>query len=380
MTELAKLADLAKDSSTAGRKSLIATLTEMFLAAGDARGENTAFLFGDIALKLLGDLEEDTRAELAARVAKDDFAPHQLMLELAKDTLAVAEPVLTKSPVLKSEDLVEIASSASMDHLEAIAVRVPIEEAVTSVLVDRGDPSVLSKVAANEGAEIADNSFMTIVDKVGRDEAVQAALIGRPDLPLEVGQVLLPLLTEELQKQVLALGKDNYLAQMLAQASKEKKKNQLETIERAKLQVNALVKDIKSGRQMVDEAVRKFAKAGQATELALLLAGLSDLPPAAVSQLLFSPNDKPLIILCKANNVRAEAYKDILMMRAQRLNIGGMELNEAIQRFGLMSVEGAKRSLEVLRQTSQAAAAKPTGTAGEPSSQPPKKVPFAAHR
>jgi hypothetical protein len=60
MTELAKLADLAKDSSTAGRKSLIATLTEMFLAAGDARGENTAFLFGDIALKLLGDLEEDT--------------------------------------------------------------------------------------------------------------------------------------------------------------------------------------------------------------------------------------------------------------------------------------------------------------------------------
>lgn len=380
MTELAKLADLAKDSSTAGRKSLIATLTEMFLAAGDARGENTAFLFGDIALKLLGDLEEDTRAELAARVAKDDFAPHQLMLELAKDTLSVAEPVLTNSPVLKSEDLVEIASSASMDHLEAIAVRVPIEEAVTSVLVDRGDPSVLSKVAANEGAEIADNSFMTIVDKVGRDEAVQAALIGRPDLPLEVGQVLLPLLTEELQKQVLALGKDNYLAQMLARASKEKKKNQLETIKRAKLQVNALVKDIKSGRQMVDEAVRKFAKAGQATELALLLAGLSDLPPAAVSQLLFSPNDKPLIILCKANNVRAEAYKDILMMRAQRLNIGGLELNEAIQRFGLMSVEGAKRSLEVLRQTSQTAAAKPTGTAGEPSSPPPKKVPFAAHR
>ncbi len=380
MTELAKLADLAKDSSTAGRKSLIATLTEMFLAAGDTRGENTAFLFGDIALKLLGDLEEDSRAELAERVSKDDFAPHQLMLELAKDTLSVAEPVLTNSPVLKSEDLVEIASSASMDHLEAIAVRVPIEKAVTSVLVDRGDPSVLSKVAANEDAEIADNSFMTIVDKVGRDEAVQAALIGRPDLPLEVGQVLLPLLTEELQKQVLALGKDNYLAQMLAQASKEKKKNQLETIERAKLQVNALVKDIKSGRQMVDEAVRKFAKAGQATELALLLAGLSELPPAAVSQLLFSANDKPLIILCKANSVRAEAYKDILMMRAQRLNIGGMELNEAIQRFGLMSVDGAKRSLEVLRQTSQAAAAKPVGTAGEPSSQPPKKVPFAAHR
>jgi uncharacterized protein (DUF2336 family) len=98
MTELAKLADLAKDSSTAGRKSLIATLTEMFLAAGDARGENTAFLFGDIALKLLGDLEEDTRAELAERVSKDHFAPHQLMLELAKDTPAVAEPVLTNSP------------------------------------------------------------------------------------------------------------------------------------------------------------------------------------------------------------------------------------------------------------------------------------------
>ena len=128
--------------------------------------------------------------------------------------------------------------------------RVPIEEAVTTVLVDRGDAGVLSKVAGNEGAEINDTSFMTLVDKAGRDEAVQAALIGRPDLPLEVGKVLLPLLSEELQKQVLALGKDNHLAQMLTQASKERKKSQLETIERAKLQVNALVKDIKSGRQM----------------------------------------------------------------------------------------------------------------------------------
>ncbi|WP_428523914.1 DUF2336 domain-containing protein [Roseibium sp.] len=380
MTELAKLADLAKDSSTAGRKSLIATLTEMFLAAGDARGENTAYLFGDIALKLLGDLEEDSRADLAQRVSKDDFAPHQLMLELAKDTLAVAAPVLENSPVINSEDLIEIASSASMDHLEAIAVRVPIEEAVTTVLVDRGDAGVLSKVAGNEGAEINDTSFMTLVDKAGRDEAVQAALIGRPDLPLEVGKVLLPLLSEELQKQVLALGKDNHLAQMLTQASKERKKSQLETIERAKLQVNALVKDIKSGRQMVDEAVRKFAKAGEATELALLLAGLSDLPPAAVSQLLFSANDKPLVILCKALNVRAEAYKDLLMMRAQRLNIGGMELNDAIQRFGLMSVDGAKRSLEVLRQSTEPAAPKPEPAAKPTPAKPPKKVPFAAHR
>ena len=387
MTELAKLADLAKDSSIAGRKSLIATLTDMYLAAGDARGEQISFLFGDIALKLLGQLEEETRAALAERVCADDMAPHQLMLHLAQDSASVAEPVLQNSPVLLPEDLVAIASTASMDHLGAIAGRESVEQAVTAVLVDRGDQTVLSKVAENKGADFSEASFFVILEKAGDVEQIQAALMVRPDLPQEAGRMLLPKLSDDLKKRVSSLGADNKLAKLINERAEKARAKQLE---RLKIQTSALVKEIDSGKMLVDDVVRRIARSGKPSELGMLLAGVSKLPFDAVSQLLFSQNDKPLVIVCKAVGVTTESYKDVLMMRAQRLRIDGMELNEAIQRFGLMSVEGACRSLEVLRQSCQSAAPQKNAEQRDPpqevAKQKPsaraskKNVPFAAQR
>jgi hypothetical protein len=168
----------------------------------------------------------------------------------------------------------------------------------------------------------------------------------------------------------------------MTESSVESDKETAKKLELVRAQINALIKDIRGGKVLADEAIRRFARSGQAMELGLLLAGLSKLPYQAVSQLLFSVNDKPLVILCKAIGVTAEAYKDVLMMRAQRSPIGGMEMNDAIQRFGLMSVDGAKRSLEVLQQSCQPSAPEPApaeNTKRKPTG-PRKSVPFAAHR
>jgi hypothetical protein len=94
--------------------------------------------------------------------------------------------------------------------------------------------------------------------------------------------------------------------------------------------------------------------------------------------MLFSASDKPLIILCKANGVTSEAYKDILTMRARRLGMGGVELNAAIQRYSALSEEGAKRSLDTLKQSIGTGASKETaGAEDEPEK---KNIPFASSR
>ena len=123
MFNLAKLAELARDSSAAGRKSLVSTLTDLFVSSGDDRDEQISLLFGDIVLKVLGQLEEETRIILSKRVCKEKDAPRDLMVKLAQDAFPVAGPVLENSPALTSDDLVAIASSASMEHLGAIAGR-----------------------------------------------------------------------------------------------------------------------------------------------------------------------------------------------------------------------------------------------------------------
>jgi len=349
MLSLFKLTDLARDHSPAGRKSLISSLTDLFFEAGDDRDEQISLLFGDIVLKVLGQLEEETKIVLSKRMCHEK-SPRELMVRLAHDTFKVAEPVLKNSPALTSEDLASIASTASMEHLGAIADRKTVDKAVTTVLVKRGDSKVLSKVAENQGAELADSSFLELVEKAQSDEAIQAALVTRSDLPDEAARLLLPFLTEQLKERISALGADNTLVQLLAERAATEVAARTHHLNDARKESNALIKDVMSKKTSIDDAVSVFARADRTAELGMLLAKVSGLPPTAVSQLLLSANDKPLVILCKANDVTSTAYKDILTMRARRLRLGGHELNAAIKRYSALSAEGARRSLETLKQ------------------------------
>lgn len=378
MINLEKLVDLARDSSASGRKSFVGMLTDLFVSSGKERDEQISLLFGDIVLKVLGQLEEETRIILSKRVCSEKEAPRELMVKLARDTIAVAEPVLENSTALTSEDLSAIASSESMAHLGAIAKRQSVDEEVTNALVDRGDSTVLSKVAENKGAQFADSAFMKLVEKARSDEAIQSALIDRTDLPEKAASALLPFLTEELKERISALGADHALVQLLAQRAATEVAARAQKLDDAREKFNGMIKDVVSKKIKIDDVVSQFARADRTAELGILLAKVSDLPPGAVSQMLFSASDKPLIILCKANGVTSEAYKDILTMRARRLGMGGLELNAAIQRYSALSEEGAKRSLDTLKQSIGAGASKDTPG---PDDEPVKKnIPFASSR
>ncbi|WP_209017307.1 DUF2336 domain-containing protein [Roseibium aggregatum] len=332
-------------------------MTDLFFSAGDDRDEQISLLFGDIVLKVLGQLEEETRIVLSKRMCHEK-GPRELMVKLANDTFKVAEPVLKNSPALTSEDLQSIAATASMDHLGAIAGRKTVDKTVTAVLVERGNAKVLSKVAENQGAEFADSSFIKLVEKAKSDESIQAALVNRPDLPDEAAKLLLPFLTEQLKERISVLGADSTLVQLLAERAATEVAARAHRLDETREESNALIKDVVSKKTSIDDAVSAFARADRTVELGILLAKVSELPPAAVSQLLLSANDKPLVILCKANDVTPVAYKDILTMRARRLRLGGHELNASIQRYSALSSEGARRSLEALKQAGSGLASK----------------------
>jgi len=381
MINLAKLAELARDPTAAGRKNFVGTLTDLFVKSGEERDEQISLLFGDIVLKVLGQLEEETRIILSKRMSRETGAPHPLMVKLAEDAICVAAPVLESSPVLTSQDLVGIASTASMEHLGAIAGRKSVDKEVTTVLVDRGDASVLSKVAENNGARFADASFLKLVEKARSDRTIQSALINRSDLTQEAALALLPFLTEELKERVSALGADNTLVQLLAERAATEVAARAQKLDEVREQSNALIRDVITKKTKIDAAVTQFARADRTAELGILLAKVSELPPSAVSQLLFSASDKPLIILCKANGVTSEAFKDILTMRARRLRMGGLELNAAIQRYSALGEEGARRSLETLKQSVRAQSLKNgKEQAAEGAASAKKDIPFASSR
>lgn len=376
MSSLTKLSELAKDTSKSGRKSFVGALTELFISDEPDRTEQVSLIFGEIVLKVLGQLEDETRQALAKRIGDHADTPRNLAMELATDKFEIAEPVLEKSPVLTSDDLVQIASSASMEHLGAIAGRDQVDESVTRVLVDRGDSDVLAKVAENEGALFDQGSFLQLVERARALPEIQAALIGRKDLPSDAARELIPFLSKELSERIKSFGADHTIVQVMAERAAEEVAARARRVTENQEQSDAIVRDVNNGKISIDEAVRTFAHSDRAAELGILLAKVSKLPNAAVSGLIFSSSDKPLIILCRASGVSDGAFKDILTMRGRRMRITGAELNDAIQRYASLTKSAALRSLETIRQSAEQAMNKKNGN--ESASQ--GDIPFAAHR
>ncbi|GGB35918.1 hypothetical protein GCM10011316_05080 [Roseibium aquae] len=377
MLSLSKLAELAKDKTSTGRKSLVAAVTDLFLSADDDHVEEVSLIFGDIVMHVLGQLEHETRLALAKRVGRHRSAPHKLMKELAQDTIEIARPVLEDSPVLKMSDLVDVAATQSMDHLSAIAGRSNLDEAVTEVLVDRGDSSVLTKVTANPGAHFADTTYLRLVDKAKADPDIQSALVQRTDMPEEAARMLVPFLSKELTERIKELNVDGALVQVMAERAAAEVAARAQRAQQTRDQINQLIKDVAAGKTKIDDAVSYFAKSDRAAELGILLAKVSNLPAAGVSRLVYTESDKALSIICKANGVTQSAYKHILTMRAKHLRMGGLELNAALQRYSALTDSSAQKSLGAIRASIEQHMPK---REDETKKDGKKPVPFAVHR
>jgi uncharacterized protein (DUF2336 family) len=129
------------------------------LIAGRYRDEEID-VFGEVIGRLADEIEVAARAELAERLARFDSAPANIIRKLAfDDAIEVAGPVLRNSLQLDSDTLVANAQAKGQPHLLAISRRKFIDEAVTDVLVKRGNRDVVNSVASNRGARLSNFGF-----------------------------------------------------------------------------------------------------------------------------------------------------------------------------------------------------------------------------
>ena len=123
-------------------------------------------------------------AKLAQRLAPIANAPRNVIHQLASDDdIEVARPVLTRSERLSEHTLVATANSKSQQHLFAITQRDALSEAVTDILVERGDRDVVHAVVKNRGARFSDAGFRALVNRSNGDDALASEVGMRRDIP-----------------------------------------------------------------------------------------------------------------------------------------------------------------------------------------------------
>ncbi len=285
-------------------------------------------------------------AELSNKLAPIANAPNAIIRDFARhDEIIVAGPVLTQSARLSDEDLIDIAKSKGQMHLGAISERSRLAAAVTDILVERGDTTVVRRLSRNRGASFSNASFTTLAGRAERDEVLAGNLGGRMDLPPGVVRDLMAKATDAVRARLVANASPETHAEIQralglasAQVAREVS-NTPRDFRRAQL----LIEEMKRNHRLDETAVANFAHAGRYEEMVVGLAELCGAPLDLIDTLTQNISHDGLLLACKACDIHWHTFSAIVSKRFPLRPISGIELEKARVDFIKLSVATAKR-------------------------------------
>jgi len=343
------------------RLRILQRVTDLFVAGSRGYSGPQIALFDDVLQKLVADIEAKARAKLAGRLAGIDTAPPKLIRALAfDDEIEVAGPVLTHSRQLTDADLVENASTKSQEHLYAIAQRLKLSEQVTDVLVERGDPRVVRKVAGNKGARFSLAGYGKLATRARQDRKLTLILSERGDLPR---QYFLKLLESASASVRAKLETDNpHAAREIHDSIDEVATGMQREARESSHEFSTAARSAKRRfrRQPVSEAnVHAPAQAQEFERTAVALAKLGCLPIDLVERALLDQGEDMILILAKAAGCSWSTVRELLQMYAASRRLQADDFGRLCERYQKLGQETArsivnfyKKRVELRSQTS----------------------------
>jgi uncharacterized protein (DUF2336 family) len=352
MIEISSLIEDLEDALANGseKRRLVALrrVTDLFIAGSSRFSPEQIALFDDVLLCLTEEIEQQARATLAHSLASLSNAPPKVIRSLAfDDALEVATPVLVSSPQLTDDDLVANAKTKSQGHLYAISQRASLSEAVTDVLVDRGDQRVVRAVADNGGARFSHNGFGKLVERAKGDHVLTRSVGARPDIPRHYFLKLLDSASAAVRAKLIA---SNPQAAALIR----------DTVAEIASTISADVRDHSPEHARAKRAAKRRHKNAQPSEgdvhqrahsqdferTVIALALFGSLPIDLVERALLDQRPDMVLILAKAAGCSRTTTKAILLMQAAGRGMSDADMTQALVSFDRLSVKTAKRVIE----------------------------------
>jgi uncharacterized protein (DUF2336 family) len=177
------LEEIVRGNDPGRRAEAARRIAELFLAGADGFKPEHVEFFDGILIGLVPHTELPLRAELAERLSLVGNAPPNLVGQLAReDEIAIAGPLLRRSPVIDEQLLIEIAREKGQEHLLAMAERPTLSTDITDVIVRRGDSDVVRRAAGNAGAAFSSSGYAALIGRASRDAVLTLAVGQRDDL------------------------------------------------------------------------------------------------------------------------------------------------------------------------------------------------------
>ncbi len=346
----------------AQRDEMLSRITDLFLDGTNRYSTEQVNLFDEVITKLATAIEAKARAKLSIRLADVPTAPTGVVRMLAfDDDIEVARPVLKQSERLNDADLVATASSKSQLHLAAISERRSLSEAVTDVLVSRGDREVVQSVVRNTGARFSDAGFRLLVQRSSSDDALAMQIGVRRDLPRQHFLHLLEQASATVrtrlanEKPAATATMEGVLGEVVGGIRSETRK-----ISRQYATATTDVSRLQQAGRLDESEVYKYARENRFEEAAVALSILCGVELDAVERALQDRGHEIALILAKIAGFSSTTAKALLLLKTADRGISAQDLDTALRTYEKLQIGTARRVLGFYRTRLKGRPAGPT--------------------
>lgn len=333
------------------RIEMLTSITDLFVGCAPRYSEDQIGVFDDVMARLIGTIEAKARAKLAHRLAPIANAPANVIRMLAfDDDIEVARSLLTQSERLDDRQLVANAASKSQQHLFAISQRKLLSEAVTDVLVERGDRDVVHSVVKNNGARFSDAGFRILVKRSTGDDALAAQVGMRSDIPRQHFLMLLEKASSEVRGRLEAENPqastaiEGVVAEVVG-GIRNDARNASPDFAAAQAEVERQNRI----RRIGEAEVYQYARDRKFEETAIALSLMCDTPIDVVERALLDPGAEIAIILAKVAGLSSTTTKAVLLLRAADRGLSAKDLEQSLSSFNRLQPDTAQRVLGFFR-------------------------------
>jgi len=337
--------------TNARRIEMLTRVTDLFVGGAPRYSEEQIGVFDDVMVRLVSTIETKARAKLASRLAPIVNAPSGVIHVLAfDDDITVAQPVLELSERLEEAALVASASTKSQQHLFAIAQRRSLSEAVTDVLVERGDREVVHSVVKNSGARFSDAGFRMLVNRSAGDDDLATIVGQRGDIPRPHFLVLLEKASSTVRARLAAENPqastaiEGVVAEVVGGIRADARNSSPDFAA-----AQAAVERQNRIRRIGESEIYRYARDRKFEETAIALSILCDTPIDVVERALLDPGAEIILILAKVAGLSATTTKAILLLRAADRGMSAKDLDQALASFNRLQPDTAQRVLGFFR-------------------------------
>ena len=293
----ASAGERAEATSALARAYLHSDLSEDDLAAAEGA-----------MIMLLDDPSPLVRGALSEVFASAQKAPPIVVHALAADQTDVALPILSRSPLLNDEDLVDLFATGDAEAQVAIAGLALLSRPLAAAIAEVGPAQACLALLENVDADIAAFSIDRIVDRFGHLSPIRENLVGRADLPMAARQTLLAKLSQTLAGYVSArhwLGSEH--AEYAAREACEKATLAL-AAETPYEEIGELMRHLRTSGQLTAGMILRALLSGNVVLFEEALAELSGMPLDRVTGYIHDKNISGFRALFGKAGLPAAAY------------------------------------------------------------------------